>query len=81
MNWNHILRVLNFAICMIVKWYRVDKFTALCLWIQFCLLTLGACASEGYSSWSVCVCLSVCPVEMSFYVRLHQPDIVPTFYK
>ena len=22
------------------------------------LLTLGACASEGYSSWSVCVCLS-----------------------
>ena len=43
------------------------------------LLTLGACASEGYSSWSVC--LSVCPVEISFYVRLHQPDIVPTVYK
>ena len=23
------------------------------------LLTLGACASEGYSSWSVCVCVRV----------------------
>ena len=24
-----------------------------------CLLTLGACASEGYSSWSVCECVCV----------------------
>ena len=29
----------------------------------------------------LCVCVCVCPVEISFYVRLHQPDIVPTVYK
>ena len=29
----------------------------------------------------VCVCVCVCPVEISFYVRLHQPGIVPTVYE
>ena len=47
------------------------------------LLTLGACASEGYSSWvcvSVCVsvCLCVCLGKISFYVCSHQPVMVPT---
>ena len=28
----------------------------------------------------VCVCLSVCLDEINFYVRLHQPGIVPTVY-
>ena len=37
------------------------------------LLTLGACASEGYSSW-VFVC--VCPGKISS----HQPVMVPTIY-
>ena len=36
-------------------------------------LTLGACASEGYSSW---VCVN--PGEISFYVCSHQPVMVPT---
>ena len=49
------------------------------------LLTLGACASEGYSSWvcvsvCLCVCLCVCPGKMSFYVRLCQSLIVATVY-
>ena len=43
------------------------------------LLTLGACASEGYSSW-VSVCLCVPPGKTSFYVRLYQSLIVATVY-
>ena len=48
-------------------------------------LTLGACTSEGYSSWvclcvCVCVCLSVCPGKISLYVRLRQSFVVPTVY-
>ena len=40
-------------------------------------LTLGACTSEGYSSW---VCLCVCPGKISFYVCLRQSFVVPTVY-
>ena len=29
------------------------------IYIDLLFLTLGACASEGYSSWSVCVCVCV----------------------
>ena len=45
------------------------------------LLTLGACASEGYSSWvCVCVCVCVCSGKISFYVRLRQSFVVATVY-
>ena len=45
------------------------------------LLTVGACASEGYSSWvCLCVCVCVCPGKISFYVRLRQSFVVATVY-
>ena len=42
---------------------------------QGSLLTLGTCASEGYSKW---VCLCVCPDKISFYVCSQQQVMVPT---
>ena len=36
---------------------------------------------QGYSSLFVCVPVCVCPVEISFYVHLHKPCMVPTVYK
>ena len=33
---------------------------------------------EEFSSWSVCVCVSVCLVEISFHACLHRPMLVPT---
>ena len=45
------------------------------------LLTLGACASEGYSSWvCVSVCVSVCLSGENKLLRSLMPVIVATVY-
>ena len=50
----------NLIMLMFISCIVLSVGMTLYLSLILTLLTLGACASEGYSSWSVCVCLSVC---------------------